>query len=313
VTKLTAGRTLKKHNIEVGYHLTRILEAVLKTRNPTVPGAKNAPKPAVKYGSNPAAGKSFTRDGIKLYYEVYGTGQPLLLVHGNGGSIADLRFQIDYFRKCYRVIAMDSRDQGKSGDSLDTITYDKMADDLAALLDHLQTGPVYVLGWSDGGIEALLLGIRCPTKVKKIAAMSANLNPSEEAVYPEVIALFKSKMDSLPPAAKETRRGKRELKVTQLFFDEPHIEPTALEAITAPTLVLAGDHDVIRDEHTLEIYHHIPNSQLCVFPNSTHTVLYDNPDLFNATVERFFRTPFAKKDRVKDSLKSFEAMRAPQS
>src|SRR5512137_2532639 len=105
---------------------------------------------------------------------------------------------------------MDSRDQGKSGDSLDAITYEKMADDLAALLDHLQTGPVYVLGWSDGGIEALLLGIRFPTKVRKIAAMSANLNPSEEAVYPEIIALFKSKMDSLPPAAKETRRGKRE-------------------------------------------------------------------------------------------------------
>jgi len=282
----------------------------LKTRNPTVPGAKNAPKRAAKYGSSPAAGKSFTRGGIKFYYEVYGTGEPLLLVHGNGGSIADLRFQIDYFRKCYRVIAMDSRDQGKSGDSLDTITYDKMADDLAALLDHLQTGPVYVLGWSDGGIEALLLGIRYPTKVKKIAAMSANLNPSEEAVYPEVIALFKSMMDSIPPAAKETPEGKRELKVTQMAFDEPHIDPKTLEAIAAPTLVMASDHDLYRDEHTVEIYHHIPNSQLCIFPNSTHTVLYDDPDLFNGTVERFFRTPFVKKDRVKDFMKSFEALRA---
>lgn len=156
----------------------------MKTKNRRVPRAKNAPKRATKYGSNPAAGKRFTRDGIKFYYEVYGTGEPLLLVHG-GGSIADLRFQIDYFRKCYRVIAMDSRDQGKSGDSLDAITY---------------------------GIEALLLGIRYPTKVKKIAAMSANLNPSEEAVYPEVIALFKSKMDSLPPAVKEDPTGKARAK-----------------------------------------------------------------------------------------------------
>jgi pimeloyl-ACP methyl ester carboxylesterase len=207
---------------------------------------------------------------------------------------------------------MDSRDQGKSGDSPDKITYEKMTDDLAALLDHLKTGAVNVLGWSDGGIEALLLGIRHPAKVKKIAAMAANLNPSEEAIYPEVFAFAKSMMDSTPPAAKETPQGKRELKVMQMMFDEPHIDAKALEAITAPTLVLAADHDAIRDEHTLEIYHHIPNSQLCIFPNATHMVPYDEPGRFNAAVERFFRAPFVKKDRVKDLFKSLQAMEASQ-
>src|SRR4029077_4920628 len=134
----------------------------------------------------------FTHDGIKLYYEVYGKGEPLLLVHGNGGSISSFTAQIDNFRKRYKVIAKDSRDQGKSGDSMDKITYEKMADDLAALLDHLQSGPVYVLGWSDGGIEALLLGMRHPEKVKKIASMAANLDPSEKAIYPEVLGMVKS-------------------------------------------------------------------------------------------------------------------------
>ena len=237
-------------------------------------------------------------------------GEPLLLVHGNGGSIANFKAQIDYFRKRHKVIAMDSRDQGKSGDSPDKITYEKMIDDLAALLDHLSTGPVNVLGWSDGGIEALLLGIRHPAKVKKIAAMAANLNP--EAAYPELVAAFKSMLDSMPVAVKETSEGKRQLKVAQMVFDEPHIEANALEAIIAPTLVLASDHDVIRDEHTLEIYHHIPNSQLCIFPNATHMVPYDDPTLFNTTVERFFRTSFVKKDRLKDMIKSFEAMKASQ-
>lgn len=269
-------------------------------------------KPVPKYGSNPAAGKTFTHDGVQLYYEVYGAGEPVLLVHGNGGSIANLKAQVDHFRTRYMVIAMDSREQGKSGDSPDKISHVKMTDDLAALLDELKTGPVNVLGWSDGGVEALLLGIRHPAKVKKIAAMAANLNPSEQAVYPEVIALIKSIMDSMPAAARETPQGKRELKVTQMLFDEPHIDATALEAITAPTLVLAGDHDLIRDEHTLEIYHHIPNSQLCIFPNATHMVPYDDPALFNATVERFFREPFAKKDRIKDFFKSFQAMQTSQ-
>ena len=272
--------------------------------------AKTAPEPVAKYGSNPAAGQTFTHDGVKLYYEVYGTGQPVLLVHGNGSSIGELGAQIDYFRKRYRVIAMDSRDQGKSGDSPDKITYEKMTDDLAALLDHLKTGPVDVLGWSDGGIEALLLGIRHPAKVKKIATMAANLEP--DGLYPETLALIKSMLDSTPAAAKATPQGKREMKVTQMMLDEPHIGLKALETIKAPTLVLASDHDLIRDEHTLDIYHHIPNSQLAIFPNATHMIPYDDPVRFNTTVETFFRTPFVKKDRIQDALKSMEALKASQ-
>lgn len=269
-----------------------------------------ATAPAVRYGANTVAGRTFTHDGVKLYYEVYGAGEPLLLVHGNGGSIADLGAQMAHFRKRYKVIAMDSRDQGRSGDSPDKLTYEKMTDDLAALLDHLKAGPVNVLGWSDGGIEALLLGIRHPAKVKKIAAMAANLNPSEDAFRPDVIAVIKSMIDAIPAADRDTPQGRRQLKVTGMMLDEPHIEVKALEAITAPTLVLASDHDVIRDEHTVEIYHHIPNSQLAIFPNATHMVPFDDPASFNATVERFFRTPFVKKDRINDTLKSLEKLRA---
>ncbi len=226
-----------------------------------------------------------------LYYEVYGRGEPLLLVHGNGGSIADLSAQIAHFRKRYKVIAMDSRDQGRSGDTPDKLTYEKMTDDLAALLDHLKTVPVNVLGWSDGAIQALLLAIRHPAKVKKIAAMAANLNPSEDALHPEVIAVIKSMIAAIPAAERDTPQGRRQTKVTQLLLDEPHIELKALEAITAPTLVLAGDHDIIRDEHTVDIYHHIPNSQLAIFPNATHMVPFDDPALFNAIVERFLPHP----------------------
>ena len=218
------------------------------------------------YGSNPAAGKTFVHDGVTLYYEVYGQGEPLLIIHGNGGSIGTMAAQIAFFRSRYRVIAMDSRDQGKSGDSPGKITYEKMTDDLAALLDHLKTGPVDVLGWSDGGIEALLLGIRHPAKVKKIAAMAANLNPSTDAVYPETWAMAKSMIDAIPAAEKDTPQGRRAIKVTSMMFEEPNIAPSALEAITAPTLVLASDHDLIRDEHTLDIFHHIPNSQLGHLP-----------------------------------------------
>ncbi len=262
----------------------------------------------VHYGANPAAGKTFMHDGVRLYYEVYGTGEPVLLIHGNGSSIGTFKAQIDYFRKRYQVIAMDSRDQGKSADSSDKITYEKMTDDLAALLVHLNAPPVYVLGWSDGGIEGLLLGIRHPERVKKIAAMAANLYP--EGLHREALELVKTMLASVSPSEKETPEGKRELKVTSMMLDEPRIEPKALEAITAPTLVLASDHDMILDEHTLEIYHHLPNGELCIFPNATHMVPFDESELFNSTVERFFRTPYVKKDRIKDLMKSYEALKA---
>ena len=271
---------------------------------------KVTPTPAVRYGSNAAVGRTFTHDGVKLYYEVYGTGEPILMVHGNGGSIADLAAQIAHFRKRYTVIAMDGRDQGRSADSPDKITYEKMTDDLAALLDHLKLGPVNVLGWSDGGIEALLLGIRHPAKVKKIAAMAANFNPGERALYPETIELVKTMLASMPADVRETPQGKREIKVTSMMLEEPNVDLVALEAITAPTLVLAADHDLIRDQHTLEIFQHVPNAQLAIFPDATHMIPFDDPARFNATVERFFRTTFVKKDRIGDALKSLEKMRA---
>ncbi len=275
-----------------------------------VQAQSKTPKSTVRYGANPAVGRTFIHDGIKFYYEVYGVGEPLLVVHGNGGSIADLSAQIAHFRKRYKVIAMDSRDQGRSGDSKDKLTYEKMTDDLAALLDHLKVGPVNVLGWSDGGIEALLLGIRHPTKVKKIVAMAANLNPSETAIYPEVLNLVKSMIESVPAGVRDTPRGRREIKVTGMMLEEPNIDVKALEAITAPTLVLAGDHDLIRDEHTVEIYRHIPNSQLAIFPNATHMIPFDDPASFNATIERFLRTPFVNRDRIGDTMKSLEKLRS---
>ena len=292
--------------------MKRLFPLILLVTTLAVPAGAQSSAPAAKrpvaapYGHNAASGRTFTHDGIKLYYEVYGTGDPLLLVHGNGGSIADLGAQIDYFRKRYRVIAMDSRDQGRSADSPDAITYEKMTDDLAALLDHLHVGPVNVLGWSDGGIEALLLGIRHPAKVKKLASMAANLNPTEQALSPEVIGLVKTLLGSLP----DTPEGRRERKVTGIMLTEPHIDAKALEAITAPTLVLAGDHDLIRLEHIVEIFNHLPNSQLVIFPNATHTIPFDDPAAFNGAVDRFFRAAFVKKDRINDTMKSLERLRA---
>ena len=116
----------------------------------------------ITFGNNPKAGKYFDNRGFKMYYETYGTGEPLLIIHGNGGSIKDFTNQIPYFSKDYQVILADSRAQGKSLDESDSLSYEMMTDDLNALLDHLKIKSCNVIGWSDGGIEGLLLAIRHP-------------------------------------------------------------------------------------------------------------------------------------------------------
>ena len=270
---------------------------------------RTAEAAVIPYGANKEAGATFVHDGMTLYYETYGRGEPLLLVHGNGGSIGTLAAQIDHFKANYQVIAMDSRDQGRSADSEEPITYEKMTDDLAALIEHLNVGPVDVVGWSDGGVEALLLGVRHPGKVKKIVSMAANLNPGPEAFDPEVSALIKSMME-LPDQTRDTPEGRRQLKVVGMMLKEPNIPPAMLANVTAPTLVLASDHDLVRLEHIVTIYRSLPNAQLAVFPNRTHLIPYDDPAQFNATVDRFLATPFKKIDLVPQTMGSFEKLMA---
>jgi len=140
----------------------------------------------IPYGNNKAAGKYYNIRGFKMYAEIYGQGKPVLIIHGNGGSGKDFLYQIPYFSKKYKVIIADSRAQGKSVDNGDSLSYEMMADDYAALLDAMKIDSAYVIGWSDGGINALLLAIRHPGKVKKLAATGANLVPDTTAVPQEI-------------------------------------------------------------------------------------------------------------------------------
>ena len=118
-----------------------------------------------------------------MYYEIYGEGAPVVIIHGNGGSIATMSAQIEHFSKTHRVIAVDSRGHGKSGLGEGRLTYLRMADDYANLLRQLKVKPAHVIGWSDGGIIGLLLGIHHAELVDKLVVMGANLGPGEDAVY----------------------------------------------------------------------------------------------------------------------------------
>ncbi len=251
----------------------------------------------VQFGSNSKAGHTAKIRGINMYYETYGEGQPLLIIHGNSGSIGDFEYQIPYFSKKYKVIVADSRDHGRTLDTLhmnDSLSYEMMSDDYAALLDDLHIDSSYVLGWSDGGINGLLLAIRHPGKVKKLAITGANLWPDSTAVEPFILNLFNMQYKMMK-AQKETVETKVMKRHYNLMLTQPHLTKEDLSKIKCPTLVIGGDHDVIRPEHTLLIARSIAKSNLWIAPNAGHGVLvFENRDKFNTEVDAFFSREYKK-------------------
>src|SRR5215831_4119289 len=142
------------------FELTLIALLFLLASTSQAAGQQRPCQTSVAYGNNADAGHSAKVNGISMYYEIYGSGPPLVLIHGNGGSIASMRCQIEYFSRSHRVIAADSRSHGKTQDGTVRLTYELMADDLAALLDEMKIDKVEIIGQSDGGILALLIAIR---------------------------------------------------------------------------------------------------------------------------------------------------------
>jgi pimeloyl-ACP methyl ester carboxylesterase len=246
----------------------------------------------VQYGHNKTAGKYYDIRGFKMYAETYGQGEPLLIIHGNGGSINNFIYQIPYFEKKYKVIIADSRAQGNSADNGDSLSYEMMADDYSALLDALKIDSAYVIGWSDGGINALLLAIRHPEKVKKLASTGANLVPDTTAVPKQIWDMVMPMYKALNTKTSKTPEEKNGYKLLRLLVEQPHIPLTDLQKISCPSLIIGGDHDVIKEEHTMLIYKNIPKAYLWILPASGHSTPIVYKDDFNKVVDRFFSTPY---------------------
>lgn len=245
----------------------------------------------IPYGDNKEAGNYKQINGIKMYYEVYGSGEPLVLLHGNGGSIKGHGGRIEYFQKQFQVIAIDSRGHGKSTDSSNKqLTYTQMADDINVLLDSLKIKNAYVWGQSDGGILGLLLAINHPDKTAKVATFGANLFPGKKAIYNEI--------DQMVVETLKTTKDPRTKNLYTLLANQPNITDKDLQKIKCPVLIMSGDRDAIRLEHSIEIFDNIPNSNFFVMPGATHFGAYEKPDLFNLVLTSFFNDPFNKTSSV---------------
>jgi pimeloyl-ACP methyl ester carboxylesterase len=231
-------------------------------------------------------GKFADVNGIKMYYEMYGEGEPLLMLHGNGQSISAFMNQVEDFSKKYKVIIVDCRERGKSTyDKTKELTFDIQVEDLKQFLDQQNIKKVKILGWSDGGILAILMALKYPDLIDKIACSGANIFP--EGLKDEEMKDLKQ---SLAQLIKENKDHKNDVYIDLYNLDlkYPNLKYEDLKAIQCPSLIMAGDKDVIKTEHTVKIAESIPKGQLAIIPNSTHSVVVEKPDLFNSLVIDFF-------------------------
>lgn len=229
------------------------------------------------YGKD-KSGKYLDVNDARIYYEEYGKGAPLLLLHGNNGNIADFYQQIPELAKHFHVIAIDTRGQGRSTDLTTTdYTYERFADDLFRLTEELQLKKVNILGWSDGGNTGLVFNIKHPDRVRKLATIGANLNPA--GVNDSLLQTFREQL----------RLGHGNTRLINLMLQHPDIKIEQLQLIQNPVLVIAGSRDVIKEAHTREIGTGIPNAETFFIPDATHYVPFEKPRELNRRLLQFFR------------------------
>lgn len=237
-------------------------------------------------------------NGIKLYYEVHGKGEPILLLHGGTVFIESFYLQIPPLAREFMVIAPDSRGHGRSGDTDSPLSYSAMASDMVQLLKKLGIPRAHVVGWSDGGIIGIDLALRHPEMVNRLVLIGANFDVAGLTAE-NVESTRKMTPDS--PQFAEVRDFYNRIapdpkhwpvlinKIRKMWLSQPHYSRQDLQRIKSPTLIIAGENDVIREAHTLEMSRFIKGSQHLIIPKASHLVPIEQYETVNREIIGFLK------------------------
>jgi pimeloyl-ACP methyl ester carboxylesterase len=251
----------------------------------------------------PAADRSgfVAHDGARLYYAVFhrGAGRPVILLHGGMASSDVWGFEVPRLVG-HEVIVMDSRGQGRSSGSEGPLTYERMAADVLALMDHLHVRRAAVVGASDGGIIGLVLAIEHPERVDRLFAWGANFNthadptsppdPALRAVGATYVARMAADYRRLSPTPDDFAGLKAALN--RMYAAEPNLTPAELGRIRAPTTIADGDHEQFIDPaHTRLLAKLIPGAVLVIVPGVSHGGPLQDPTAFHAAVAELLDRP----------------------
>jgi len=248
-----------------------------------------------------AEGNYATVNGLKMYYEVHGTGKPLVLLHGGFGWAT----VYPTLAKGRKVIAVELQGHGHTADIDRPLTYEQMADDTAALLKELKIEQADFFGYSMGGTVALAVAIRHPKLARRVATFGSHAGKMEEAYDPEVLKQFQSlSPDTFAPSVLKDPYDKVApdpkqwptlvAKVKKMGTDFKGFSRDDLKAIQAQVLITIGDRDAVRPEHAVEMYRQIPNAQLAIFPGGDHFLVLSNPESMLPAIAAFLNEPIPK-------------------
>lgn len=214
-------------------------------------------------------------NGLDLYYEIYGSGAPLVLIHGGGSTIeSNFGYFIPLLAADRQIIAMELQAHGHTKDRGTPTTFEQDADDVAALLDFLKIPQAEILGFSNGGNTAMQLAARHPQLIKKLVIASSFYK--RDGLFKGFFDFMdKASLDNMPmglqeaylainndPAALEVMHNRDRNRMIA-FKDWPD---EMLRNITAPTLILGGDQDVMTVEHFVEMFRLFPKAELAILP-----------------------------------------------
>ncbi len=236
-------------------------------------------------------------NGLKMYYEIHGTGKPLVVLHGAFGwatvypTLAANR----------QVIAVELQGHGHTADIDRPLTIEQMADDTAALLKHLKIEQADFFGYSMGGNVALAVAIRHPNLVGRLAINGSHYGRMEDAYEPEAFQQFQSLPADFAPAVLKDPYDKVApdpkqwpvlvAKVKKMGLEFKGFAREDMKSIKAQVLITLGDRDGVRPEHAVEMFRLIPNAQLAVFPGGDHFLLWTNSEKVLAPIAAFLEAP----------------------
>jgi pimeloyl-ACP methyl ester carboxylesterase len=233
-------------------------------------------------------------NGLNAYYEVHGEGEPLLLMHGGFCTVETFEHQTPALAEHYRVYLPERRAHGRTADP-GGISYDLMADDTIGFMQALGIESAHLVGFSDGANTALIVALKRPDVVRKIVSIGGNFHANgmtqQSLQYFEIAAPDRFLPHLVEAYKRLTPDGPDHFptvfeKIIRMWRDEPSITAEELARITAPTLVLVGDRDMMTLEHTVELFRSVANGRLCILPGA-HGVPFDRPGLVNQVILEF--------------------------
>lgn len=225
-----------------------------------------------------------TEDGY-LYCRVIGSGEPLLLLHGNGEDHQIFEKQLSHFSKKFQVIALDTRGHGRSDHGEKLLTFQIIAQDILVVLRYLNIAKVTIMGFSDGGNIGLYFSSHYPEMVNKLIVIGANYKV--DGLKKESLTEVKREYILLTILGEFFLKAEKKKQIVDLMWHQLDLKAADLMIIKTPTLIVAGENDVIEENHTKKLHELIRTSELVIVPNATHFLMVEKWKAFNYLAEDF--------------------------